>query len=182
MPLRRLDIGRPEDVLTLTWALAHPRETICRYLRTPEKLAEWLGRPLAFDPQVGGEIIVDHADDYLCRCEVLSASESAAELSWTFPDEPSSRISLRLAGDDAAELAEDALLSDDAEKPVANASVLTLQHRGLGPLIDSYATGWLTHLTYFEASVGGSPLPFSQFWTLCATFDALLRRDEGQRA
>lgn len=168
MPLRRLDVNLPDDALTVSWELPHPRETVWSHLQNPETLREWLGRPLVFDTRIGGEIIIDHADDYLCRSEVLSVSEFESALSWTFPDEPSSRISLSLSAADPTERTE------DVEVAAENATVLTLEHFGLGPLIESYATGWLTHLTFFEASLNGTPLPDSQFWPLCATVDRLI--------
>lgn len=168
MPLQRIDVNLPDDALTVSWELPHPRQTVWRHLQNPETLTEWLGRPLVFDTRIGGEIIIDHADDYLCRSEVLSFTEFESALSWKFPDEPSSRISLRLTTAESAERPE------NAEVSMETATILTLGHLGLGPLIDSYATGWLTHLTFFESSLNGSPLPSSQFWPLCTTVDRLI--------
>lgn len=162
-------VDRTADVLTIEWSLLHAQSSAWRHLTDAETVHEWLGQPKTFDARVGGEIIVDHDDGYLCRSNVLSATHdgpshtSTAELSWEFPDEPPSRQSLSTFDTD-----------DRARNTsIGAASALVLQHSGLGELIDSYAHGWLTHLIYFEASLSGPPLPPSQFWPLFATFEQL---------
>ncbi len=164
-------VDRPGDVLTIEWSLGYAQSSVWKHLTDPKTLNEWLGRPMTFDARAGGEIIVDHDDGYLCRSEVLSVSHdhgtshaSSVELSWEFPDEPPSRLSLRVFDSDSG--------VDDGtgHTPITG---LLLQHYGLGSLIDSYVAGWLTHLTYFEASLGATPLPPGQFWALCATLERL---------
>lgn len=160
-------VDRPADVLTIQWSLLHSQTLVWKHLQDPAKLPEWLGQPKMFNARVGGEIIVDHDDGYLCRSEVLSLTDDdgpphtgGAELSWEFPDEPPSHLSLRTFDADA-----------HAGHNVATA--LVLEHSDLGSLVDSYMNGWLTHLTYFEASLWGTPLPPGRFWSLCATFEQL---------
>lgn len=185
MPVTQLDPDRTADSLTIGWRLPAAPAAVWSHLQDVDALGEWLGRPLTFDSRVGGEIIVDHADSYLCRSEVLSIGEYSAELTWSFPDEPTSRIAVAVtAGDPGRDLGGEGSSAEGASASGRSAdggdeeaaSVLTLRHRGLGDLIDSYATGWLAHLSFFEASLAGTPLPWEQFWPLCETFDRLLDR------
>lgn len=169
--LTNFHVDRPADVLTIGWSLPQAQPSVWTHLTTPENLHEWLGRPTTFEARVGGEIIVDHDDGYLCRSEVLSAvpydgpsHTSSVELSWEFPDELPSRLSLRIFDTDDG---------PDEGNRHSSSTGLDLQHFGLGTLIDSYLAGWLTHLTYFEASLGATPLPPRRFWDLCATFEQL---------
>lgn len=151
-------LDRSADVLTIEWSLPRSPSLVWRHLKDPDKLDEWLGRPLSFDARVGGEIVVDHDDGYLCRSEILSSPRPhCAELSWEFPDEPATRLWLS-----TFEVAD---VTGQHES-----TTLVLKHMGLGSLIDSYVSGWMTHLTYFEASLSGTPLPSGQFWSLCATY------------
>lgn len=169
--LTNCQVDRPGDVLSIGWLFPQTQSSVWTHLTTSENVHEWLGRPTTFDTRVGGEIIVDHDDGYLCRSEVLSVTHDddpshtgRVELSWEFPDEPPSRVSLRIFDSDNR--------SDDGTSHTPSAG-LVLQHFDLGTLIDSYVAGWLTHLTYFEASLEGRPIPPGQFWALCATFDQL---------
>ncbi len=84
-------------------------------------------------------------------------------VTWEFPEEPLSRMAVEVDSS-------------------AGGTLLTLRHTGLGELRDSYALGWLTHLTYLEASVEGTPLPFEQFWNLHATLGRLLVHSAARRA
>lgn len=169
--LTNCNVERAGDVLTIEWSLPHAQSSVWKHLTDPKTLNEWLGRPMTFEARAGGEIIVDHDDGYLCRSEVLSVSHdhgtthaSSVELSWEFPDEPASRLSLRISDTDSG---------DDDGASNNPSTGLVLQHCGLGSLIGSYVAGWLTHLTYFEASLGATPLPPGQFWALCATLERL---------
>lgn len=192
MPVTQLDPDRSTDCLTIAWQLPASADAVWAHLQSVETISEWLGRPLVFDTRLGGEIIIDHADSYLCRSEVLAiggdgadggwgggdAVEHSAELSWSFPDEPTSRIAVTVSTTEESEGRGPAAVPEqNATAPAAESqpsAMLILRHRGLGDLIDSYATGWLAHLSYFEASLAGTPLPQSQFWPLCATFDRLV--------
>lgn len=189
MPLRELSADSSADTLTIAWELPASPETVWAHLQNVETMSEWLGRPLTFDSRVGGEIIIDHDDSYLCRSEVLTVDGHSAELTWSFPDEPTSRVAVTVTAaapptdrgpaPQAAEAQNAEPRTADAP-PAANApSVLVLRHAGLGDLIDSYRTGWIAHLSFFEASLAGTPLPSSQFWPLCATVDRLLERGDG---
>lgn len=169
--LTNCHVDRPSDVLTIGWALPQTQPSVWKHLTAPDTLTEWLGQPNTFDTRVGGEIIVDHDDGYLCRSEVLSVTHDdfpshtgSVELSWEFPDEPPSRLSLRIFDSKSG--------SSDGTSYTPSTG-LVLQHFGLGTLNDSDAAGWLTHLTDFEASLGSTPLPPEQFWDLCATFEQL---------
>lgn len=211
MPVTQLDPDRSTDCLTIAWQLPATADAVWAHLQNVEMISEWLGRPLVFDTRLGGEIIIDHADSYLCRSEVLAigekgadeergaeeqvggdgagqeragqdgaedAVEHSAELSWSFPDEPTSRIAVTVSTTEEVEdRGPESVPEQNGTAPAAESqpsAMLILRHRGLGDLIDSYATGWLAHLSYFEASLAGTPLPQSQFWPLCATFDRLV--------
>lgn len=194
MPVIQIDPDRSADCLTIGWRLPAGADAVWAHLQDVDALSEWLGRPLTFDSRLGGEIIVDHADSYLCRSEVLAIDGHSAELTWSFPDEPTSRISVAVAAGDLSGEGVEGPSADGTSTSGTSAdgtsasgrsadggdekapSVLTLRHLGLGDLIDSYATGWLTHLSFFEASLAGTPLPWEQFWPLCETFDRLLNR------
>ncbi|MCM1011328.1 SRPBCC domain-containing protein [Brevibacterium sp. XM4083] len=190
MPLRELSADSSADTLTIAWELPASPETVWAHLQNIETMSEWLGRPLTFDSRVGGEIIIDHDDSYLCRSEVLAVDGHSAELTWSFPDEPTSRVAVSVTAElpptDRGRAPRDAEASTaevgaaEANTSAADApSVLVLRHAGLGDLIDSYRTGWIAHLSFFEASLAGTPLPSSQFWPLCATVDRLLERGDG---
>lgn len=189
MPLRELSADSSANTLTIAWELPASPETVWAHLQNVETMSEWLGRPLTFDSRVGGEIIIDHADSYLCRSEVLTVDGHSAELTWSFPDEPTSRVAVTVTAaatptdrgpaPQAAEAQNAAARTADAPPAADAPSVLVLRHAGLGDLIDSYRTGWIAHLSFFEASLGGAPLPSSQFWPLCSTVDRLLERGDG---
>ena len=93
--LTRCHMDRSAGVLSIEWSMLHARSLVWRHLQDPGKLAEWRGQLHSFDARVGGEIVVDHDDGYLCRSETLSLSRShSVELSWQFPDESVTRLSL----------------------------------------------------------------------------------------
>lgn len=162
MPLHAVTADQSADTLTVEWSLSAAPLTVWRHLADPERIGEWLGDPITFDTKRGGMIEISHgggarADDgkgLICSSEVLSlrAGRSIAA-TWQFPDEPLTLVSLHTSA------------ADDDET-----SILTLHHSGLGGLKDSYRPGWLTHLSYFEASLDGHRLPDDEFWHLHDTF------------
>lgn len=153
MPLSSL--APEDDSLTISWLLAVPAQTVWAGFRDPALLSQWLGRPLVCDAKPGGRIVVDHGGGCLSRSVVTEADEPRRlAMTWDFPDEPDSQIAFAL-------------------HPAESGTRMELVHNGLGSLVDSYGPGWVTHLTYLEAAVGGTPLPWSQFWPLHTSFEML---------
>lgn len=154
MPLRSR--ACTDGDLTFTWSVPAARADVWECLVSSARMAEWLGTPTVFDLRPGGELVVDHGDGYLCRSRITDFREGIQlSLTWNFPDEPETIVTFSL------------------QEPATAGSDLVLEHRRLGSLIDSYRTGWLTHLTFFEASLLGEPIPTSQFWNINSTFDHL---------
>lgn len=142
------------------WLLERALPEVWSHLLDVGHLPEWLGVVVegAFD--VGRTLVVDHGDGYLCRSDIerVDALDSLA-MAWHFPDEPPSRVSISLCP-----------ATSGSEPPASREGTrLQLRHSGLGGLVGEYVAGWITHLTFFEASLGGAPMPSSAFWPLCGT-------------
>lgn len=157
MSLKSRRVNHGSGAVTIEWTLSHPASEAWRHLTQPSHLQEWLGEPTAFDTSVGGDIVIDHGSGYLCRSIVRAVDPTAMRftITCTFEDEPTSLV--------------DATLEDASEETC----ILTLRHHELADLTPSYAVGWLTHLTYLDASLAGTPLPREQFWNLNTTLAAL---------
>lgn len=157
MPLTA--VSTTADALVVTWSLPAPPESVWAGWSDPALLAQWLGRPIECDLEPGGRLVIDHGDGYLSCSTVTDVErDRRVGMTWTFPDEPESRIVIEL-------------------RPGEAGTELELAHRDLGSgLVDSYAPGWITHLTFLEAAVAGTPLPLAHFWQLYATVDSLLTR------
>lgn len=132
--------------------MAAPVDTVWRCLTDPSMLVQWLGEAATAEPvAAGSRLVVDHGDGYLCSSTVLEVDPGALlAITWKFPDEPETAVTVRLAAEDGG-------------------CRLLLSHAGLGELTESYAVGWLVHLSYLEAAALGAPLPTSQFWNLHST-------------
>ncbi|WP_341392759.1 SRPBCC domain-containing protein [Arthrobacter sp. G119Y2] len=153
MPLN--SVSTDNDVLAISWSFPVPVESVWAGFKDPEVLSRWLGRPLEWDITVGGTLVVDHGEGCTSRSIVTEAdSQRGLSMTWEFPDEPDSRITVMFGSEGAG-------------------TGMDLAHYDLGDLMNSYAPGWMTHLTYLEAAVSGAPLPSSQFWPLHSTFETL---------
>lgn len=153
MPLSA--ISTDDGALVVAWALSLPAQAVWAGFDDPTLLSQWLGQPVECDVRPGGRLVVDHGEGYLSRSAVTEAKEPhRLAMTWAFPEEPESRIDIEL-------------------RPSSGGTVVELAHHGLGDLIGSYGTGWITHLTFLEAAVAGVPLPTSSFWKLHATFESL---------
>lgn len=152
MPL--IHAHRDTDMLTVSFALGHPAEPVWRHLVDREQLARWLGRPLTWNCVAGGRVRVDHGEGYICesRVKLVDPTGHRLEMTWKFQDEPQTAVAVSI------------------EPGTDGASTLRLDHEGPAGLLASYEPGWITHLTYFEASLDGTPLPPGQFWHLHDTF------------
>jgi uncharacterized protein YndB with AHSA1/START domain len=146
-------------VVSLAWSLEAPPERVWSAWTAPTMLPFWLGEAVACDIRKGGLLVVDHGEDTLSRSEILDAEEPhRLQLTWEFPNEAPSRLSITLEGE-------------------GDGTLLHLVHSQLGDLEKSYEAGGMTHLSFLEAAVEGEPLPISQFWKLHDTFRALLAID-----
>lgn len=163
MPLQQRVSDETSDVLTVDWSLSQPAIVVWEHLTDPVNLPEWLGEPQVHDGNPGGVIRIDHGDGYVCTSIVnrIDPASFQFEVTWEFPDEPRSRVEVHI------------------QSPSDSESVLTLRHLDLGDLRDSYAQGWVTHLTFLEASLNDTPLPMSEFWNLHATTVALGKESAG---
>lgn len=88
---------------------------------------------------------------------------------WGFPDEPPSALAIKL---------DDYPAEHGAVPGPEHGTVLELVHHGLADLVVTYLPGWVTHLSFFEASLEGDPLPPSSFWRIYASVDVLLRSSD----
>lgn len=156
MPL--VEYAEPAGAVLLTWALQAPVAGVRQHLADPDRLPEWLGRRTAGGFEAGQTLVVDHGDGHLCTSRVERASGEEIAMTWEFPDEPRSQLSVRLEG---------------VPMQGTESTLLHLTHLRLGDLAASYLPGWITHLTYLEASVLGEPLARDAFWRLYETFQRL---------
>lgn len=153
MPLTT--ISTDDRALVITWSLSVPAQAVWAGFSDPTLLSQWLGRSTECDVRSGGRLVVNHGDGYLSRSAVIEAEEpNRLAMTWEFPDEPESQITINL-------------------RPFDEGTVVELSHRGLGDRIGSYGPGWITHLTFLEAALAGVPIPTSNFWKLNATFASL---------
>lgn len=153
MPLSQYSMA--DDVLTVSWAFPVPQQDVWNAFRQPTLLFQWLGRATECDLRPGGRVLIDHGDGFRSKSLVLTANEpELLAMTWNFPDEPESQLEFSL-------------------DPTEQGSTLELRHLKLGDLTGAYLPGWLTHLTFLEAAVSGTPLPAAQFWPLHSTLQAL---------
>ncbi len=155
VPLIRID--ESADV-SLMWRIEVPRARVWQCLTDAGLLSQWLGELVSGAVGAGSDFEVDHGDGYCCRSAVLACAEpSRLDFSWHFPDEPASKVAIKLH--------EPGGLTD-----------LRLTHSALGDLAESYRNGWCVHLSYLEAAGLGTPLPPSMFWRLHGTMAQLNTR------
>lgn len=149
------------EAMSIVWKLARSVPDVWRHLTCTRHLPEWLGHARLGGLSDGDTLVVDHGDGYLCTSVVEAVDvDHRLSLSWKFPDEPPSRLSV---------IVEAVADEQDAQEHC----LLRLRHSDLGALTSSYLPGWITHLTYFEASLEMTPLPPQAFWRLYATHNLL---------
>lgn len=159
MPLSSLAIAA--GAVHITWQLQVGSVRAWDHLTNDDALPTWLGEARGAELRVGGQVVVDHGDGYLCESRVTMLEPgSRLVATWRFPDEPESLISLLLTAETGGE---------DCQ--------LVLSHSHLDDLTSSYAPGWLTHLTYLDASLAGNPLPRREFWRIHHTLASLHAHD-----
>lgn len=154
MPL--VGYTRDPKSMSITWKLAPDVPTVWDHLTTADRLPEWLGHPRSGRFCSGDTLVVDHGDGYLCTSVVEAVHDNRLSMTWEFPDEPPSHLSVVLEP-----------VTD--EEDGGEHCLLHLRHSGLGDLAGTYLPGWITHLTYFEASLETTPLPPQAFWRLYET-------------
>lgn len=161
MPL--VEQVREHDAVRLIWRLGFAPNSVWSHVTDVERLAEWIALPLSGGFAIGQELVMDHGEGYVSVSPILASDPGRAlTMGWRFPDEPPSTVDLTFEP------------TPSADQPTTDATHLTLTHTGLGELTGSYLPGWITHLTYLEASLHGDPLPFSAFWRLYETHDRLV--------
>lgn len=159
MPLT--SYNRDTDVVSITWTLARSAPEAWQHLTSAHHLPEWLGHARSGAFSSGDTLVVDHGDGELCTSVVEALAEDhRLSMSWEFPDEPPSRLSIVV----------EATVS---QQDTTEQCLLRLRHADLGDLTRSYLPGWITHLTYFEGSLGATPLPAQAFWRLYETHHLL---------
>ena len=153
MPLT--SIATDNDVLAISWFFAVPADSVWTGFEDREVLSHWLGRGIEVNVSAGGTLVVDHGEGYISRSVITEADRpQRLSMTWEFPDEPDSRVTITFHSEDAG-------------------TRMDFAHHDLGDLMNSYGPGWITHLTYLEAAVNGAPVPLSQFWPLHATVETL---------
>ena len=155
MPLTKI---AESDSVVLLWQIDLPRIRVWRCLTQPDLIRQWLGHVVNGQVHDGSDFAIDHGDGYICRSTVTSWTEpSKLDITWHFPDEPASTVSLDLHESHGS-------------------TEVRLTHRDLGNLTTSYRDGWCVHLSYLEAAAHGTPLPPSMFWRLHSTMAYLRSR------
>lgn len=149
MPLTSIETDESE--LQIEWVIYAPVVRVWETLTTPSYIGEWLGTVVSGSISSGSSFAIDHGDGYLCESTVVkSQALHALTYSWKFPDEPRTDVTWSLTHH-------------------GNSTSLTLTHSGLTDLVSSYRHGWPVHLTFFEGSALGTPLPWSVFWQIHST-------------
>lgn len=162
-----IDYTVADGGVRLDWLLPCDRSHVWDHLTDLASLPEWLGEAQEGSFDAGSVIVVDHGEGYLCRSRVLRVDEATSlVMTWHFPDEPPSQVELTLATDPG----------EAQDSSTEGRTRLTLHHTGLGDLAADYLAGWVTHITYLEASLVGVPLAPGAFWGLCATNARLAAR------
>ncbi|WP_227497092.1 SRPBCC domain-containing protein [Planctomonas psychrotolerans] len=147
MPLLSRAIHPADQRVVLDWAMATTPGRLWWGLTDAEALPQWLGTPTAGTYVRGGEIIVEHAENYSCTSRVRECvPERLLDVTWQFPDEPLSRLRI-------------------AVTPAGASTQMRLEHEGLGDAVAGYLPGWHTHLLYLEALLLDSPRPMDDLWT-----------------
>ncbi|MBD7993851.1 SRPBCC domain-containing protein [Arthrobacter sp. Sa2CUA1] len=153
MPLE--SISTHEDSLLIGWSFPSPTRDLWDGLTDRTLLSQWLGQPIECDMRAGGRLVVEHGEGYASHSDIMEADPPhRLAMTWNFPDEPESRLLFELHPSDPG-------------------TRLELTHQDLGSFVGSYGPGWITHLTYLEAAISGTPLVTAQFWQLHATVEAL---------
>ncbi|WP_052462367.1 SRPBCC domain-containing protein [Nigerium massiliense] len=135
------------DGCRVRWRFGAPADLVWDGLTDRVWLRRWLGAVVSGEVALGETVVIDHGDGQRSESRVLTAEPgSALELTWSFPDEPMSRVEVTL----------------DAEGE--GGTTLTLTHRGLGELASGYRVGWHVHLLYLSAALRASPMALDRFW------------------
>src|SRR5215470_14511775 len=149
-----VSIDESTDV-SLTWRIEVPRARVWQCLTDADLLSQWLGELVSGAIEADSSFEINHGDDYCCRSKVLTCAEpSRLDFTWHFPDEPVSKVGMRL-------------------EESGGRTDLRLSHSALDDLAGSYRDGWCVHLSYLEAAALGTPLPPSMFWRLHGTMAQL---------
>lgn len=116
--------------------------------------------PLTSAVGVADAITVHWAFEYACAEVWRAITDPALIGQWLGRCE---HCDLRIGGN---------LVVDHGEGYRSVSSILEAQAPHPRALSAAYRVGWMTHFSYLEAAVEGSPLPTSHFWNLNATLQA----------
>ena len=129
MPLLHRSLDSDTNRVLLSWAMPVPAVQVWWGLTSSEALPQWLGTPTSGTFVVGDVVTIEHAEGFLSTSTILACEpQQLLSMTWDFPDEPRSLLSIRLEPDDGG------------------ATRLTLAHDGLGGEAAGYLPGWHTHL------------------------------------
>ena len=147
MPLMDSSIRTIDSSVSHTWHIAAPPNSLWWALTDPVALPQWLGK-LAAGTFIAGDVVkIQHAADYFCTSRITECEpEHRLHMTWEFPDEPLSTVTIRLA-------------------PEVGGTLIELTHEGLGDNARNYLPGWHTHLLYLEALLLGQPRSMTDFWS-----------------
>ena len=124
---------------------------------TTQELVSWLGRPDGLPQRMGARFRLAHDPDTVSTHRVtLSRPRRLLGWTWQLPDEDDSLVTFRLVPIGAAR------------------SVLTVEHRGLGQVVE-YAAGWQLHLDRLAAHLLGELRNADTFWAEHAALVEQLR-------
>lgn len=146
MPIAELaSFDAASGVCWVRWRFELGPDMVWEALTDPIWVRRWLGNPVGtWASKVGDAVEIDHAGERQRSVVRACSPARRLEVSWEFPDEPTSVVDAHLA-------------------PTASGCDLTLTHTGLGELARDYALGWHAHLVYLAAALRAAPLPLDKF-------------------
>ncbi|MGH3652705.1 SRPBCC domain-containing protein [Glutamicibacter sp.] len=148
MPLIQKFADASAGSVGLRWSFNVSANRLWDTMIDRQALPLWLGTHVAGSLDVGSTVKIEHAEDYICESRIEQVEPGSALLmSWKFPEESASKVSLTL-------------------QPSNIGVELALSHSKLSVDVSNYLAGWQTHLMYLEAVLLGAPRSMGHFWDL----------------
>lgn len=146
MPIIRKFADASAGSVDLRWSFGVSTDRLWPAMIDRQALPLWLGTHVAGSLDVGSTVQIEHAENYICESRIEQVEPaSALVMSWKFPEESVSEVSLTL---------QSSLFGAE----------LALSHSKLSVGVSNYLAGWETHLMYLEAVLLGAPRSMDQFW------------------